>query len=190
MPKKNPLGELDVEFDEHHHTLFLCPYSADVSEEVMGAAKRMVEIARIQEDPMLWGYIFARMNDFTSAGVPPPLPLLQGVTECLVKFDPESGESLDAAFGFRSSKKGRRSTFKARQDQILRASIVDFFIRKRGCKIEEATARTADKLAARFTDGGLQGTNGCVTADQCKKEYYKWRGYVYEDVDWDEMFGT
>lgn len=186
MPKKDPLGELDVEFDELNIFLFYCPISAEVSTEVLVAAERMVEIARAQNDPALWEFIFGRMNDFISEGVPPPMPFLVGVNEALLKFT-ESG-SLDAAFGLSTSKKGRRSTFKSRDLQMERASIVDHFIKKKGCTLEEAAERTAEKLVAKYEDGGFQGSRGVVTAGQIKKDFLKWRDYTYEDIDWDEIF--
>lgn len=185
MPKKDPLGDLDLEFDRLLKVLFYCPVSSEVSLEALIAAQRMVEIAREQGDPTLWKIIFGRMNDFISEGVAPPMPFLVGVNEAFRKFDQEGGVSLDAAFGVRTSKKGRKSTFNARELQMERASIVDHFIKKKGCSLEEAAQRTAEKLVAKYEDGGFQGGNGCVSADTIRKDYLKWRDYVFDDIDWD-----
>lgn len=164
MTKPRADGEPDPEAgtdDEFHwaHVVVL-HHDQHSAAQVDAAATRMIEIAMLKGDRLMWSFIFARLAEFIDRGQCPPLPLLVGISEAFTRF--RGGiQSLDEAFGLKRAGRGRPVTWSDRERARTRADVVAAFV-ARGDTVEVAIEN-----AARLERGPR-----AVGESQIKRDYY------------------
>jgi len=168
MNDRDPDAALDAEFHRAHITVRQHEGNADITNEVIKASARMIEIANEKGDPLMWAFVFAAMDDFIKNGAYPPFPLIAGINEAFTKFRGPI-KSLDEAFGMNKLTKGRPVRMLQREIARTRASVVSNFIQK-GDTLEVAVEKAAS--------GGIRKALGGVSEAQMKRDYLKYRRII------------